>query len=45
MGKKRTRSETRMVPSAPDRRRAGKLRKLAADAHKRYGGVFRRLAR
>jgi hypothetical protein len=33
--------------SAPvrDRKRAKKLAQITADAHKRYGGVFKRLAR
>ena len=27
-----------------DHRRTGKLKKIVTEAHKRYGGVFRRLA-
>jgi len=45
MGKKRARRGNGAVSSAADRRRVGTIKKLAADAHKRYGAVFRRLAR
>jgi hypothetical protein len=45
MAKKRTRSGNRVASPAPDRRRVGKLKKVVADVHKRYGDVLRRLAK
>ncbi len=33
-----------VISPARDRRRAARLKRITAEAHRRYGGVFRRLA-
>lgn len=33
-----------VISPARDRRRAARLKQIATEAHRRYGGVFRRLA-
>jgi antitoxin MazE len=39
-----TNGQVIVVSPVRDRRRMAKLRRIVAEAHQRYGGVFRRLA-
>ena len=39
-----TNGQVIVVSPVRDHRRTGKLKKIVTEAHKRYGGVFRRLA-
>jgi antitoxin MazE len=39
-----TNGQVIVVSPVPDRRRTAKLKGIVAEAHSRYGGVFRRLA-
>ncbi|HYS19079.1 MAG TPA: AbrB/MazE/SpoVT family DNA-binding domain-containing protein [Candidatus Binatia bacterium] len=39
-----TNGQVIIVSPVRDHRRTGKLKKIVTEAHKRYGGVFRRLA-
>ena len=39
-----TNGQVIVVSPVRDHRRTGKLKKMVTEAHKRYGGVFRRLA-
>ena len=39
-----TNGQVIVVSPVRDHRRTGKLKKIVTQAHKRYGGVFRRLA-